>query len=305
MPDIWIPITIAAAFFQNIRSALQKNLQGNLSVAAAAYSRFVFALPVAAAYLFALHLAGFVIPAPNARFLIYCLLGGVCQILFTAFLLWLFSFRSFAVGTTFSKMEVVMVAVLGAVLLGDTINASAAAAIAISACGVVALGAVRARLTLATLSRGLVAKPTLIGLACAAWLGEATVFFRGAALALNHDAGHGAFISAAAFTLFVSVSIQTVLMGMFIARRECGEFVKLWRHRRRAAAVGVSGALASIFWFTAFTLHNAAYVRALGQIELLFTFAATLFIFKEKIRAMEWLGIGLVVGGILLLLLAA
>ncbi|MGR3915189.1 MAG: hypothetical protein OD918_11885 [Gammaproteobacteria bacterium] len=33
MPESWIPITIAAAFFQNIRSALQKHLQDRFSVA--------------------------------------------------------------------------------------------------------------------------------------------------------------------------------------------------------------------------------------------------------------------------------
>ena len=47
--------------------------------------------------------------------------------------------------------------------------------------------------------------------------------------------------------------------------------------------VGISGGLASIGWFSAFTLQNATYVRALGQVELLFTFAVTLLFFREKI----------------------
>jgi len=33
MLELWIPITIAAAFFQNLRSALQKHLKGRLSTA--------------------------------------------------------------------------------------------------------------------------------------------------------------------------------------------------------------------------------------------------------------------------------
>ena len=44
--ELWIPLTIAAAFFQNIRSALQKDLKGKLSILGAAYVRFVYALPV-------------------------------------------------------------------------------------------------------------------------------------------------------------------------------------------------------------------------------------------------------------------
>ena len=301
MLELWIPITIAAAFFQNIRSALQKHLQGRLSVAGAAYARFVYALPVAAIYLTALlGIGGYELPTTNARFLLYCLLGGVCQILFTAFLLWLFSLRSFAVGTTFSKLEVVMVAVLGAVLLGDKLNVFAVMAIALSACGIVALSAAQSQLTPAALLSGLTQKPTLIGLACAAWLGASSVFFRGAALALQHDN----FIVAAAYTLFVAVLMQTILMGVFIARREPGELTRIAQNWRPAGAVGIAGALASACWFTAFTLHNAAHVRALGQIELIFTFAFTLLIFKEKITQTEWLGIAMVTTGIVLLLLA-
>ena len=49
--ELWIPLTIAAAFFQNIRSALQKNLKGKLTTLGAAYVRFLYALPIAAIYL--------------------------------------------------------------------------------------------------------------------------------------------------------------------------------------------------------------------------------------------------------------
>ncbi|NIO40179.1 MAG: EamA/RhaT family transporter, partial [Burkholderiales bacterium] len=55
------------------------------------------------------------------------------------------------------------------------------------------------------------------------------------------------------------------------------------RHWRPAALVGLSGGLASIGWFSAFTLQTAAYVRALGQIELVFTFIATILVFREKV----------------------
>ena len=66
--------------------------------------------------------------------------------------------------------------------------------------------------------------------------------------------------------------------------------------------VGIAGALASVGWFTAMTIENAAYVRALGQIELVFTFATSYFLFKEKTGWLEFLGIVLVVAGLFLLL---
>ncbi len=52
-----------------------------------------------------------------------------------------------------------------------------------------------------------------------------------------------------------------------------------------------------------FTLQNAAYVRALGQIELLFTFAASIFFFHEKTNRIQLVGVMLVMAGILTLML--
>ena len=301
MLELWIPITIAAAFFQNLRSALQRHLTGRLSTAGAAYVRFFYAWPLALFYLWGLNAwGGLALPAPNALFLVYCALGAVSQILFTVFLLWMFSFRNFAVGTTFSKLEVVLVAILGALILGDGLPAVAILAIAISALGVIALSLGQTKITVRTLLAGLLDKPTLIGLACAAFLGGSVVFFRGAALSLGHDN----FVMAAAFSLAVALVLQTLLMGLYLAWREPGELGRVLREWRWAGAVGVAGMLASVGWFTAFTLQNAAYVRAVGQVELVFTFVASTAVFGERVDWRETLGILLVAAGILLLVLA-
>jgi drug/metabolite transporter (DMT)-like permease len=300
MIELWIPATIAAAFFQNLRSALQKHLKGRLSTVGASYSRFLYAVPLVAVYLWLLHhIAGLGFPGINAQFLLYCLLGGICQIMFTVFLLWMFSFKSFAVGTTFSKLEVIMVALLGVLILGDTINGYAVTAIVISAFGVFALSLGQSKLSVHNLYGGLFRKPTLIGIICAAWLGGSVVFFRGASLSLGHD--HS--IMAAAFTLFISLLIQVTLMGGYLIAREPGEFRRVLGQWKWAGAAGITGALASIGWFTAFTLQNASYVRALGQLELVFTFIATTLIFHEKVSQAEILGIVLVTAGIVVLLI--
>ena len=44
--ELWIPVTLAAAFSQNLRNALQKTLKGRLSTWGATASRFVFAAPL-------------------------------------------------------------------------------------------------------------------------------------------------------------------------------------------------------------------------------------------------------------------
>ncbi len=299
--ELWIPITVAAAFLQNLRSALQKHLKGRLSTLGAAYSRFLYAWPIALVYVAGLHwIGGMELPQPNGLFLLYCLLGGITQILFTVVLLWMFSFRSFAVGTTFSKLEVVIIAALGALLLGDGLTPVAAVAIAISAAGVICLSMDQTSLTLRRLFAGLAEKPTLIGLLSAACLGGSVVFFRGAALALQHDS----IAMAAGYTFAVSVVLQVLMMGAVIRWREPGQIGAVLRHWRWAAPVGVAGAFGSVCWFTAFTMQNAAHVRAVGQIELVFTFIASVAFFGEKVRALEILSILMVVGAILLLLLA-
>jgi len=298
--ELWIPITVFAAFMQNARSALQKHLKGRLTTLGATYVRFLYAAPFAIVYMLGIHVAtGAPFPTPNATFLVYVALGGLSQIIFTFLLLWLFSFRNFAAGTTFSKTEVVQIAILGFLLLGDTLTWASGAAIVLAAFGVVVLSAAQTKVSMATLVTSLGEKSTLIGLASGAFLGASVVFFRGAALSLGYDG----FVMAAAFTLANAVVFQTIVMGLYLAGKESTTLKAVIVEWRWSLAVGIAGVLASIGWFTAFTLENASYVRAVGQIELIFTFVASIFFFHEKTNRKEVLGILLVAAGIILLIL--
>ena len=69
-------------------------------------------------------------------------------------------------------------------------------------------------------------------------------------------------------------------------------------------AVGFVGASASFGWFTAMTLEKAAVVKAVAQIEMIFAFASTVLVFKEKINVLEVAGCSAIVIGILVLLIA-
>ncbi len=299
--ELWIPLTVAAAFFQNIRSAMQKHLQGRLSTLGAAYVRFLYAWPIALIYFVAVLIySGDSPPSTSAVFWFYAASGGICQIMFTVFLLWLFSFHNFAVGTTISKLETVMVAIFGLLLLGDSVTPAVVLAIAMSSVGLVVLSAGQSKLGIGSLVAGLWRLPTLIGLACAAWLGMSVVLFRAASLSLGLDS----FLVSASFTLLIVLLLQCLIMGVLIAVREPGQLRLVFTYWRPALLVGVSGGLASIGWFSAFTLQNATYVRALGQIELVFTFIATLLFFREKITRLDVFGIALITGAIVIILLA-
>ncbi len=214
----------------------------------------------------------------------------MCQVLFTVSLLWLLSFRNFVVGTTLSKLETVIVAFFGLLLLGDKLSPAILIAVAMSSLGLMVLSAGQVQLNLAVLLSGMWRQSTLIGLSCAAWLGLSVVFFRAASLSLSYYN----FLISASLTLLVALILQTLIMGIVIALREPGQLRQVIRHWRPSALVGISGGLASIGWFSAFTLQNATYVRALGQIELIFTFIATILFFNEKVTRSEVVGIFLI-----------
>ena len=133
--SLWIPITIVAAFLQNVRSALQKHLKGVMGTTGATFVRFGFGFPFSLAFVYVLNrFAGYPIPAANARFLIWTVVGGLTQIFATALLIHLFSFRNFAVGTAYSRTEPAQAAMFGLLFLGETVTLGALAAIAISVC---------------------------------------------------------------------------------------------------------------------------------------------------------------------------
>lgn len=306
---LWIALTIVAAFLQNLRSALQKAIKGRLTTAGAAYARFVYAWPFALVYLLALdRFGGFAAPAPDLVFLIWCAAGGLCQILFTVVLLRIFSYRSFAVGTTFSKLEVPLIALLGWMVLGDAVGPYAGVAIAVGAAGAVALSLTGARLSLAGLVRDMGSRTTAMGLLSALLLGASVVCFRGAALALESpgaEPGGADFVMRASFTLAVSLLMQTLMMGAWFLACDRGQLVRVAAEWRRALPVGLAGMACSACWFTAFAIQNAAYVRALGQVELVFTFLAGGLVFHERTRPSEAVGVALIVASVLILLLTA
>lgn len=300
MLETWVLVSLGGAFFQNLRSALQKHLTGRLSNSAAAYSRFLYALPFSLVYLGSLrYLSGNPLPEVNTEFFFYCIAGSIAQVLFTVLLLWMFTFKSFAVGTTFSKLEVVVVALLGVLLLHDKLSLMATIAIAVCATGVVALSVGQSGITVKTLVSRILGRDTAAGLICAFFLGASVVCFRGASLALQHDV----VLISAAFTLTITLTLQTAVMGLWISWKEPRQWHKLLQEWRWATIVGVAGILASICWFTAITMQNAGFVRSVGTIELLFTYFFSTRVFKEKVSRYELAGICLIVTGILLLLL--
>ena len=296
--ELWIPITIAAAFLQNLRSVLQKRLKATLSTWGATSARFVFAAPLAC-LLLAVLLAGTGRSAPplNLTFVTGAILGGLAQILATGLLIHLFSYKNFTVATAFTKTEPVQTALFGIVLLGDRLSLPVALAILVSLVGVILISipadpAARRRF---------LDRKALIGIASGGLFGLSAVAYRGASLSLIEG---DVFLRAATTLAFVTV-FQALAVLAYLRLREPGEAGRLLRSWRSAAWVGLVGMLGSLAWFTAFTLQNAAHVRALGQVEVIFMIGASILFFKERVTAREIIGVLLVSVGILGLVLYA
>ncbi|WP_102107049.1 DMT family transporter [Oceaniglobus roseus] len=298
--DAWIPITVAAAFAQTLRFMAQKQLKAMaLSTAGATFARFLFSAPLVAVLILSYATAtDQPLPGTNGRFWLFALVGGAAQILATMCVVAIFSTRNFAVGITFKKTEVVQTALVSTVVLGEGVSFRGALAIGIGFLGVLLLsdppggtGPWRRRLWNRAAGLGL-----LSGI-CFAF---SAVGYRGASLALDS----GDVILRAGFTLTLVTATQTLAMAAALAWREKGQITRVVRAWRVAGLVGLTSMVGSFCWFTAFTLENAAYVNALGQVELLFSLSASVLVFRERISLREGLGMGLLTLSILVLILA-
>jgi drug/metabolite transporter (DMT)-like permease len=280
--SLWILATLAAASFQTLRFMLQKSLAtAQLSAAGATYARFLYSAPLVALVL-ALYLAGTqtALPALSLQFWLYGAAGGFAQILATVFVVRLFKERNFAVGITFKKTEVIQTVLVGLILLGESVALWAFAFISIGLIGVLLLSKAPGG------AGGLLSRASILGLASGIFFAVSGVCYRGASLQLDIAEP----LLRAGLTLGAVTSLQLFAMSLWLRVFEAGEIARVWRARRKASLVGLTSMAGSFCWFTAFTLQNAAYVNALGQVELILSLLASVLVFKEKVTTRELVG---------------
>ena len=297
--ELWIPITIGAAIAQTLRFMLQKRLRGMaLSTAGATFARFIYSSPLVAviAVTYAMG-TGQGLPELPSAFWPYALAGGASQILATMCVVALFSHRNFAIGITFKKTEVLLSAFFGFLILGDTFTLLTIIAMLIGLVGVLLLSDPPGGV--GRWHQRVFNRATALGLGAGVLFGISGNGYRGASLSLvDGDVFYRAII-----TLAIVTALQTIAMALWLAWRERGEIGRVIASWRVAGLVGITSMIGSICWFTAFTLQNAAYVNAVGQIELLFSLMIGAFVFGEKIGAREWQGLLLLTFSIVMLVL--
>ena len=288
--ELWIFLSIAAAFFQTLRFMLQKQLsQTKLTATGATLARFLYSAPlvvVLAAIYLQVNDRSFAMP--SVTFWFYGALGGAAQVLATICTVKTFAYRNFAVGVTFKKTEVLQTALIGLILFGEAVTGMGVIAMVIGFAGVIVLSGAIGKDT--NWRASLTSPATLLGLSAGALFGISATTYRAASLMIETpDPFERAFITLAAVT-----SMQLIGMLIYLLwrdRAEIGRVMSVWR---TAGFVGLTSIAGSYCWFTAFTLQNAAYVKAVGQIELIFSIIATTLVFKEKITLREFIGIGFI-----------
>ncbi|MCT4556033.1 MAG: DMT family transporter [Pelagimonas sp.] len=299
--ELWIIATLAAASFQTVRFMLQKVLSaGVLSATGSTFARFAYAMPgawlILIGYLWG---TGQGLPALGPDFWFWAVIGGGGQILATVLVVMTFQTRNFAVGITLKKTEVIQTALLGLIVLGEVISPTGWLAIGLGLVGVLTLSQ-QSGASPRDILAGLGSRAVLLGLGSGAFFAVAGVGYRAATLEI---ASEDPLLRASVALVCVTL-LQSLSLAVWLRWREPGQISAVWAARGKAIWLGVTSMCGTMGWFTAFTLQTAAYVYALGQVELILSLAASVLFFREKVSAREYAGIAVLTLSILLLVLA-
>ncbi|MCW5656867.1 MAG: EamA family transporter [Burkholderiaceae bacterium] len=237
--------------------------------------------------------AGRPLPAPNPAFLAQVAGSAFAQLIATALLLAALQRHSFIVAVAYSKTEVLQVAVFSAVLLGEHVSALSAAAIVLASIGLWLLS--RRAAGEAGASRcSWWSSTAWMGIGSGAGFALSAVGYRAAAQAL----GPLQPWESAAYSLVWAQGLQSVAICAALALWRPDALGTTLRAWRVSTLAGACGALASFGWFTAFALRNAADVRTLALVEVLYGYLVSRRVFAEQVVRREKLALVLLTLGI-------
>lgn len=289
----WVFFTLGAVVMQTFRNALQSQLSANVSTSGVTLARFLFAPPIALVYLLLLY--GFseqIIPEFTLKFVLLVVVASVLQIAATSLMVVLFKQKNFAVGAGLAKSEALVAGVLGTVFFGSQLSLFGWLGILLGGAAVFILagGGRKGRLSLKTVS---------IGLACGTCFALTSLFVREASHLLSVPFPHSA-----AWVLMWVLCIQTSLLVSYIALKDRSTFVALKNNAKMTLATSATSCLGSICWFSAMALQHVAYVKTLGQVEVLFTLLIAIFWLKNKVKKHEVVGLLLIAAAAILVMWA-
>ena len=295
----WVLITAIASLSQTLRSVFQKNIIEDVGVLASAYSRFIFALPfVALLAVFFLDIEELLILNNlSVKTWFFLVAASICQILFTIILIKLFTLRSFAIGVAFSKTEVIQTTLLEIVIIGFILTSHVLLAIIIGFIGMLFMS--KQKLIGNVGHSRLFLQQVILGVSCGIFLGLSSVLYKVALDSVAIDLIYKKVIVLS----FLALAIQSVIFGAYIViadeKKKLDKLFNIWK---KGLPVGFFGCSATFCWFYAFSLVDATLVRAVGQLEIVFSVLMSYIFYKERITGSELIGMSLITISILALL---
>lgn len=295
---IWLPATLFGGLFQAWRTAVQQRVRAELSVNAAGLVRYLYGFPVACA-MFALYLIvrHDAVPDHGAGFWVNAALGGLAQIVATNLLIMAFGFRNYVTGTAYAKTEAVQGAILAMIMLGEHLSLLTWLGIGVGVAGVLVLSAGGQRLRLAQV----VQPAALCGLGAGFLFALTSVFIKRATLSIETPDK----VLAALTTLVAVLALQTLMQGAYVAARERDQLARIFTSWRISGQVGLLAAIGSACWFTGFATAPVALVRAVGQVEVIFTLVFGHYYLREPLSRSEVIGLLTVGAGVVLALVGS
>ena len=295
----WVLITAIASLSQTLRSVFQKNLIEDVGVLASAYSRFIFALPFVAllSVLFLDTRELIILKNFSSTTWFFLIAASICQILFTIVLIKLFTLRSFAIGVAFSKTEVIQTTLLEIIIVGFILTSKVLLAIFIGFIGMLFMS--KQKLVGNVGYNTLFFKQVTLGVSCGIFLGLSSVLYKVALDSVTSDLIYKKVLVLS----FLALAFQSAIFGIYILVTEGTQnalkLVLIWK---RGLPVGFFACAATFCWFYAFSLVDATLVRAVGQLEIVFSVLISVIFYKERITGFELIGMSLITISILALL---
>lgn len=295
---LWIPITLLASIAQVLRNGSQASLTSKIGTLGATQVRFVFGLPFAGLFLIlALYILDESVPPITAASVSWAIVGAISQIAATALMLLVMHRRAFGVAYAYIKTEPVVVAIIGSLFLGDRLPALGWAAVLVVTIGVLVASIAPRDFSKLLHERAMIAAGVVSG----GLFGLSAVAFRAAI----ENVSQGGFIVRSILMLTITLLIQTLLLGIWLAWRDRPAFIGSLVEWRKSIGAGFLGALASACLFCALSLTPAANVRTPALIEMPLAALLSGKLAGKKMVAHELAGLILVAIGLLMLLLAA
>ncbi|QLE86435.1 multidrug transporter [Shewanella sp. Scap07] len=283
---MWIGFTLLAAFMQAWRNVFQSQLSQQMSVAGVTLARFIWAGPLVAVYLVALHQ---VQPSAlpdfthdfNADFWRLIGAAALLQITATVLMVTLFKMRDYAIGAGLAKSEALVAALLGVWFFSAEMSLMGWLGVIIGAVAILMMSCPNgSRLSVATAG---------IGLLCGSAFALTSLCAREASLSLPFG-----YMHSAAWVLLWVILLQTVLLLGFIALSDRGLLVRILKPSKLVFTISLTSCLGSIGWFSAMALQDVALVKTFGQVEVFITLLIARFYLKSSTKLYDILALILI-----------